>query len=232
MDIGTPGRPVKLSQRLLALKASTAPARVILGIDATASREATWDMAAALTASMIEEAAKIGSLDVQLVYYRGRGEFHTTPWAADALELIRTMGAVRCAAGPTNIAGVLNHIRREHAREKVGAAIFVGDAVEEMPQQLYDAAAGLGAPVFVFQEGAGLTAYPGQHGDFQSVESVLRELARMTGGAYGKFDAGAAKQLGEMLRAVAAFAVGGIRALANQRTDSARFLLTQLGRRT
>ena len=34
-----------------------------------------------------------------------------------------------------------------------------------------------------------------------------RELARLTGGAYGKFNAGAAKQLAELLHAVAAFAV-------------------------
>ena len=50
----------------------------------------------------------------------------------------------------------------------------------------------------------------------------------MTGGAYGEFDARAATQLGELLRAVAAFAVGGTLALANQHTDSARKLLGQL----
>ena len=57
---------------------------------------------------------------------------------------------------------------------------------------------------------------------------IFRELARLTDGAYGKFDAGAAKQLGELLRAVAAFAVGGVTALANQHTDSARKLLGQM----
>ena len=57
---------------------------------------------------------------------------------------------------------------------------------------------------------------------------MFREIARLSGGAYGKFDAGAAKQLGELLRAVAAFATGGIAALANQNTDSARKLLGQM----
>ena len=61
-----------------------------------------------------------------------------------------------------------------------------------------------------------------------TVEQVFRELARLTGGAYGKFDAGAAKQLGELLRAVAAFAVGGLPALARQNSDGARTLLSQL----
>ena len=57
---------------------------------------------------------------------------------------------------------------------------------------------------------------------------MFREIARLTGGAYGKFDAGSARQLGELLRAIAAFAVGGIAALANQNTDGARKLLGQL----
>jgi hypothetical protein len=89
-------------------------------------------------------------------------------------------------------------------------------------------------PCFFFQEGNGLVIYIDQRGEFavdhppQKVETVFRELARLTNGAYGKFDAGAAKQLGELLRAVAAFATGGLTALANQRSDSARLLLSQM----
>jgi hypothetical protein len=137
-------------------------------------------------------------------------------------------------AGATKIARILRHIRCEHEREPVSAAIFIGDACEEMRGALYDAATGLGVPVFVFQEGDNLAAYVDHHGELvlddapQKVETVFREIARLTGGAYGKFNAGAAKQLGELLRAVAAFAVGGIAALANQQTDSARKLLGQM----
>ena len=100
---------------------------------------------------------------------------------------------------------------------------------EEIPAEFYDAAVGL-PPVFVFHEGDGLAIYFDQHGGHppQKVEQVFRELARLSGGAYGKFDAGAAKQLGDLLRAVAAFAVGGVAALANQQTDSARKLLGQM----
>jgi hypothetical protein len=58
--------------------------------------------------------------------------------------------------------------------------------------------------------------------------AVFRELARLTNGGYGRFDGGAAAKLRELLLAVAAFAVGGIAALANQHTDSARKLLGQL----
>jgi hypothetical protein len=144
------------------------------------------------------------------------------------------MSTIRCMAGATKIARVLRHIRTENAREKIGAAIFIGDAVEELPSDLYDAAADLGVPLFMFQEGDGLALYLDEHDGFvhehppQKVEQVFRELAGLTGGAYARFDAGAAAKLGELLQAVAAFAVGGIAALANQHTDSARRLLGQM----
>jgi hypothetical protein len=227
--------PARLSPRVAALLAKTRAnrGRLIFALDATASREPTWDLAAQLTASMFEEAAKIGGLDVQLMYFRG-DECRAGRWASDASELAQAMRRIMCMAGRTQIGRVLRHIRNENEREKVSAAVFIGDAVEESPQRLYDAAGGLGVPMFMFQEGDGLALYLDQHGEFvhehppQTVEQILRELARLTGGAYGKFDAGAAKQLAELLRAVAAFAVGGVTALADQHTDSARRLLGQL----
>jgi hypothetical protein len=54
------------------------------------------------------------------------------------------------------------------------------------------------------------------------------EIARITSGAHCKFDANAAQHLADLLKAVAAFAAGGIRALAHQKTDAARLLLTQI----
>ena len=68
---------------------------------------------------------------------------------------ISRMSTIKCMAGTTKIARVLRHIRAEHEREKIGAAIFIGDAVEEQPGELYDAAADLGVPLFMFQEGDG-----------------------------------------------------------------------------
>ena len=123
---------------------------------------------------------------------------------------------------------------RRDAREKISACVFIGDAIEERAGDLYAAVADLGVPLFLFQEGDGEVVYLNRRGEFarteppQTVEQVFRELARLAGGAYGKFDAGAAKQLGELLRAVAAFAVGGVKALAGQSSDGARKLLGQL----
>jgi hypothetical protein len=232
--------PTQPSPRIAALlkKTQAMRGRLIFALDATASRESTWDMAAQLQAAMFEEAAKIGGLDVQLVYFRGSGEVQKSSWLSDAHELVSRMDAIRCRAGTTKIARVIRHIRAEHEREKVGAAIFVGDAVEELPDELYAAAEGLGVPMFMFQEGDASAMSPLPPGSGSAhiafsppppkVEQIFRELARLTNGAYGKFDAGAAKQLGELLRAVAAFAVGGIAGLANQQTDSARRLLGQM----
>jgi hypothetical protein len=228
--------PQAPSPRVAALlkKIQAARGRLIFALDATASRESTWDMAAQLQASMFEEAAKIGGLDVQLVYYRGTDEVRHTSWFTDVHELVRQMSTIRCMSGATKIARILRHIRSEHAREKISAAIFIGDAVEETPSELYAAAADLGVPVFVFQEGNGQVMYFNQHGELvsdhppQKVEQIFRELARMTNGAYARFDAGAALKLGGLLQAVATFAVGGTKALADLGTDSARKLLMQV----
>jgi hypothetical protein len=223
----------QLSPRVAALleKTQRSRGRLIFALDATASREPTWDMAAQLQAAMFEEAAKIGGLDVQLVYYRGSDEIRHTPWFSDAHELLSRMSTIKCMSGTTKIAQVLRHIRGEHERGKVSAAIFVGDAVEELPNELYAAAAGLNVPTFFFQEGDGWVMLLDRHGmptdETQKVEQVFCELARLTNGAYARFDAGAASKLRELLQAVAAFAVGGVKALANQHSDSARKLLGQ-----
>jgi hypothetical protein len=86
--------------------------------------------------------------------------------------------------------------------------------------------------LFLFQEGDNNVTYFNRLSEFvsgeQKVEHVFREIARLTNGAYARFDAGAAARLGDLLRAVAAFAVGGVNALANQRSDSARRLLGQM----
>ena len=47
--------------------------RLIFALDATMSRQPTWDQACKLQAEMFREAAAIGGLDIQLVYYRGLG---------------------------------------------------------------------------------------------------------------------------------------------------------------
>jgi hypothetical protein len=181
--------------------------RLIFALDATMSRQPTWDTACKLQADMFREASAIGGLDVQLVYYRGLTECRSSPWVSQAERLASLMEKIDCRGGHTQIGKVVAHARRETERIKVQALVFVGDAMEEKLDDICHAAGELGllgVPAFMFQEG-----------DDPIAEQAFREVARLTRGAYCRFDPGAAHQLGELLRAVAAYAAGGMRALAD-----------------
>jgi hypothetical protein len=213
-------------EQLRALGPSTAQGkrgRLVFALDATMSRQPTWDTACTLQADMFREAAGIGGLDIQLVYFRGLGECRASGWVASGQKLAELMSQIDCRGGQTQIGKVLSHARQEHARRKVQALVFVGDAMEEAIDTLCQAAGELGllgVPVFMFQEG-----------DDPVAESAYREIARLSRGAYCRFDAGSAHQLGELLRAVAAYAAGGMKALvelSEKRSSGAQKLLSQL----
>ena len=171
------------------------------------SRQPTWDRACRLQTDMFREAAKVGGLEVQLVYYRGFKECRASRWVGDGERLAELMGRIDCRGGHTQIGKVLAHARTETDATKVQALVFVGDAMEEALDDLAAAAGELGlrgVPAFVFQEGRDPIA-----------AQAFREIARLTRGAYFSFDVGAAHQLGELLRAVAVYAAGGMAALAD-----------------
>src|SRR6185295_9032553 len=117
------------------------------------------------------------------------------------------MERIDCRGGHTQIGKVIAHAKRETQVTKVQALVFVGDAMEEKLDDLCHAAGELGllgTKAFMFQEGGDAIA-----------EQAFREIAKLSGGAYCRFDPGAAHQLGELLRAAAAYAAGGMRALAD-----------------
>src|SRR5690242_21014236 len=191
--------------RAMAPHAQAGRGRLIFALDATMSRQPTWDMACALQADMFREAAALGSLDIRLVYYRGLNECRATGWIADSAQLAKLMAKIDCRGGNTQIGKVLSEARREAVASAVRAVVFVGDAMEENIDLLCAKAGELGllkVPVFMFQEGEDETA-----------EQAFREIARLTGGAWCRFDPGAAAQLRELLRAAAAYAAGGREAL-------------------
>src|SRR5439155_1703450 len=195
--------------------------RLIFALDATMSRQPTWDTACRLQAEMFREAASIGGLDVQLVYYRGFGECRASGWVSNGERLAQLMSRIDCRGGHTQIGKILAHARRETERARVQALVFIGDAMEEALDTLAAAAGELGlrgVPVFLFQEGGDPVA-----------EQAFREIARLTRGAYCRFDAGAAHQLAELLRAVAAYAAGGIKALTDLSTRRGTAALKLLG---
>jgi len=181
-----------------------------------------WDTACRLQGDMFNETAAIGGLDVQLLYYRGLGECRASRWVSDARRLGGLMEKIDCRGGHTQIGKILAHAKRENQEKKVQALVFVGDAMEEPIDDLCAAAVQLGllgVPAFVFQEGSDAVA-----------ERAFREIARLSRGAYCRFDISAAHELAELLRAVAAYAAGGMKALADlkARNSGAVKLLAQL----
>jgi hypothetical protein len=213
-------------ERVRAIAPSGTPGargRLIFALDATMSRQPTWDTACKLQSEMFIEADAIGGLDVQLVYFRSMAECRASRWVSEPKALAALMEKIDCRGGHTQIRKVLAHARQETRTASVQALVYVGDAMEENIDEL-SARAGelglLGVPAFVFQEGHDPDA-----------ERAFREVARLTRGAYCRFDAGAAHELRELLRAVAAYAAGGIKALADlsaRRNGGAIRLLEQM----
>lgn len=179
--------------------------RLVFAMDATASREPTWDTAIQIQAEMFSETQALGGLEVQLAWYRGFGEFRASEWVGESAALVARMTGVRCLAGKTQIARVLKNAIVEAKRGRVGALVFVGDAMEENIDALGDLAGRLGllgVRMFIFHEGRDA-----------EVGRAFQHLARLTGGACCRFDASSAKQLRELLAAVAVYAAGGRAAL-------------------
>lgn len=197
--------------------------RLVLAMDATMSRQHSWDQALSIQSDMFAEAGRIGGLDMQLVYFRGHGECRASKWTPETATLARLMSGIRCMGGNTQILRVLKHLRTEAGAGKVNACVFVGDAMEEPIDQLAQIAGEvglLGVPVFMFQEGHDRAA-----------ETGFREIARLTRGAYFRFGRDSAQVLRELLTAVAVYAAGGYKALSNHsaaRGGAAALLLQQM----
>ena len=213
----SPHSASKIDLYLDSLAAESQNGRLIFALDATASRQPTWNQACELQADMFRAAIGVGGLEIQLVYYRGSsGECKASNWMTDPKRLSTTMSRIVCEGGYTQIEKILRHACRENKKTKVAALGFVGDAMEEKPDDLCGAAGLLrNVPVFMFQEG-----------DDAEVEKAFREITRITHGAYARFDVGSADQLRDLLKAVGTFAAGGRAALEGK--PGATLLLEQL----
>src|SRR5512132_49433 len=224
-DTGAAGGVDAFLRKLAAMPAvkPSGRGRLIFALDATASREPTWDRACQVQGQMFLETAALGGLDVQLVYYRGFDECRASRWVDSPSDLVRLMAGVFCLAGETKLGRVLRHAIRETEKKRVAALVFVGDCFEEDLDQVGQIAGQLGllgVRAFLFQEGANADA-----------ERAFRQIARLTNGAHCRFDAGSPRQLRDLLGAVAAYAAGGPRALADlseRSSPEVRLLASQL----
>ncbi len=197
--------------------------RLIFAMDATMSRQATWDRALSIQSEMFAETSRIGGLDVQLLYFRGFGECRASKWVNEPQALARLMTTVECRGGNTQILKALSHVKKETKAGKVNAVILVGDAMEENIDQLCQMAGEiglLGTPIFAFHEG----------NDPQAARA-FKEMAKLSRGAYFKLNENSAATLRELLSAVAVYAAGGKSALENHAKNkggASGYLLEQL----
>ena len=179
--------------------------RLIFALDATMSRQATWDVAQSVQGRMFTTAAAHGGLDVQLVYYRGFSECKASRFVSGGQSLGSLISKIGVGAGQTQIEKVLRHVLGETHKTPVRAFVFVGDAMEERLDILAGLAGQLGllgVKGFLFQEGRDSVA-----------EQAFRKIAQLTGGAYAAFDLSAPERLVALLSAAAAYAAGGRPAL-------------------
>lgn len=194
--------------------------RLLFAVDATASRQPTWDRASHLQQEMFLATQQGKTLSVQLCYYRGFADFHAGPWTTDTESLASQMARVSCEGGHTQIQRLLRHAMAEHDKTRLRGVVFIGDAVEENPDTLCQLAGQCGLlqlPLFIFQEG--------QLGD---ARTCFSSMARLSKGAWASFDNSSASTLASLLGAVASYAAGGLRALERQPTEGAKLLLRQL----
>ncbi|SOE18685.1 hypothetical protein SAMN05877838_3621 [Hoeflea halophila] len=210
-----------LSAAKSVVPAATGSGRLAFSLDATMSRQPTWDSACKLQAEMFDAVGKTGGLSVQLVYFRGLGECRASRWVDDTRQLADLMSRIDCRGGQTQIGRLLRHVADEARKNPVSALVYIGDAMEEDIDKLAVIAGELAlrkVPCFMFHEGHDPAAATG-----------FREIARVTGGAYVRFDQNAASELAALLRAVAAYATGGRLALERSGAKAAQLLLEQLG---
>jgi hypothetical protein len=201
-------------QKIAKMPVAVGDARLVFSLDATASRQATWDTASKLQTEMFVSAQALGGLQVQLCYFRGFGEFYSSNWQSDPDVLLKTMTGIKCQAGATQLERLLRHVITENEQNKIKCAVYIGDAMEENLDILAQLAGKLGLlniPLFMFQE----------RGDPIARQAYL-ELSRLSGGAYCQFDAASVDQLKDLLKAVAIYAAGGLKALQDFSKNSHR----------
>ena len=197
--------------------------QLIFALDATMSRQPSWDRALSIQAEMFAETARIGGLDVQLVYFRGFNECRASKWVSNPTALAKLMTTVDCRGGNTQIGKALSHVKKELRTTKVNAVIYVGDAMEENIDTLCQAAGEIGlqgTPIFTFQEG-----------NDGNAARAFQEMAKLSRGAYFKLNESSAHMLRDLLSAVAVYAAGGRAALENHakaKGGNSTLLLRQL----
>jgi hypothetical protein len=195
-----------------------ATARLVLAIDATASRAPAWNASQRVMGGLFT--ALPGELEVALAVHGG-SRVHTFTGFTSKVETLRKQSArVQCQAGMTAMLNILAAVLKLDVR----VIVYVGDVFEEShrgARRLANALAAKGTRVIILHDGGSPEDADGR---------IFQEIASITGGAVLPFDASALDELGELLRAIAVLAVGGTQMVAVQQANlpAAPLLLRRL----
>lgn len=201
-------------ERLAAKQAQARTVRIGLIVDATGSRQASWEDAQRVQGRMLESLGRTGRVLLRLIYFGG-GELTACAWSSDHAALSAHMAAVRCRKGHTQILDGLRRFLREG--EEAESIILVGDAFEEDAGSAELLAALLrdsGAKIFAFLEG-----------DDAHAARIFRKLAEATGGRFARL--GAELPLGALCEGVVLLTAHGREGLRRLKHEKARLLLTR-----
>lgn len=198
----TPSALARAIERTRARKEATKPVRIGFLVDATGSRNESWEQAQTIQAEMFKSVASLRRLALRLVHFGGN-ELTDHGWRTNARNIAAQMAAVRCERGLTQILPGLEAFLDESAEHRARAIILVGDSFEEDSEKTEAIALCLktaGIKVFAFLEGEDWTAL-----------SAFKCLADVTGGAFAKF--GADLPLADLCEGVALLTAGGKKGL-------------------
>src|SRR5271156_334462 len=108
-------------ERLPAVRGGGGRGRLLFAMDATASREPTWDHACGIQGEMFVAADALGGLDVRLAFYRGFGEFKVSTMNSGGTALAPPMGSVSCPSGRTQLGRLLRYAGEQRRETRLDA---------------------------------------------------------------------------------------------------------------
>lgn len=185
-------------------------------IDATASREATWEAGQWVQGKMFFAAAKLAPLSLRLIHFGGN-EITDCGWINGSRAVAKHMAGVRCASGYTQFRPALAAFAEEAQETKADAIILIGDCFEEDTREAEALAHALKA--------AGIRVFAFLEGDDCRAEDVFRRLAANTGGKFARL--GDDLVLHTLCKGVALLMAGGKQALAKLPDGRAKQLLLE-----
>jgi hypothetical protein len=204
-----PAPPPKPAQR----------SKLVLGFDATASREHAWQTATVLTDAIL--ASMPDQLDLALAVHGGE-TYSISPFSSNANELRDRAAGIRCRAGETRLLPILARVLKITG---VSTIVYIGDTLEESERQARryaDALKAQGTRLIILHD-----YFPGT---FSNEKGIFAEMAARSGGTILPFETSSLPKLKNLLSAIAVLAVGDVAALEAQEASEpgARLLLKGL----